>query len=481
MKYVIGLDLGTTSISAVAIDLSGNTLAVVNHTHEAAISSPDDREAAQSTDRLLHGSQKSIREIVQLLECSPCAIGLTGQMHGFVCCDVSGAAISDFITWQDKRVLAPADIANETWLSSLQKRLPENLHSRLGCQIRPGYALATLDMLNGSRQLSENLHHVSDVTDWIGNQLTNTPARIDPTFAASWGIYNLQQRSIDQEIIQTAGLNSKWFPALESNWKIRGTTSEQSGRNWHLPEGIPVLTGIGDHPAAVLATIENPESDLLMNVGTGGQIAWCTKNILPTEELEVRPFTDDYFLNVGAGTTGGEAWFWFADCVQQWFQEMGVVLSDSEVLERLNRLSQIPADNNKLEPIIWEPSFQGTRNDTRLRASISNIGRHNFNLSELSRGLLCGIVDSLNQFYENSENPLVDRKRLVISGNFFEHHGWLAQYLAKRYCIDVVTPAFQEQAAVGAAILAGREVFPNDEKWNQFPITYRMLAKSSQH
>ncbi len=98
MKYVIGLDLGTTSISAVAIDLSGNTLAVVNHTHEAAISSTDDREAAQSTDRLLHGSQKSIREIVQLLECSPGAIGLTGQMHGFVCCDVSGAAISDFIT-----------------------------------------------------------------------------------------------------------------------------------------------------------------------------------------------------------------------------------------------------------------------------------------------------------------------------------------------------------------------------------------------
>ncbi|HBN78369.1 MAG TPA: hypothetical protein DD473_21670 [Planctomycetaceae bacterium] len=481
MKYVIGLDLGTTSISAVAIEQSGKTLAAVNHAHEAAITSEDDRVAVQSTDLMLQVSQKLIREIVQFVYCSPSAIGLTGQMHGFVCCDASGFAISDFITWQDKRVLASSDIEDETWLSSLQKRLPENLQSRLGCQIRPGYALATLDMLNRSGQLQEKLHHISDITDWIGSQLTSTPARIDPTFAASWGVYNLQQKSIYQDVIRAAGLKPKWFPLLESNWKIRGTTTTQIAREWNLAAGVPVLNGIGDHPAAVRATIQNPENDLLMNVGTGGQIAWCTKDIQPTDEIEVRPFSENLLLNVGAGSTGGEAWFWFAESVQQWFQEMGVELSYTEVLERLNRLSQVPADLNNIEPVYWEPFFQGTRNETSRRASISNIGRHNFNLSEMARGLLSGIVDSLYRVYQNSKNPITDLKRLIVSGNYFEHHEWLAQYLANRYRIDVVTPDFKEQSAVGAAMLAGREVFRNEDLWNHFPISYRTLAKSSHH
>ena len=83
MSTLIGLDIGTTSISAVAVEAStGALLRAVTVPNDSALPSPDGVSRLQDPARIA----KSALELKEALtaEFSPvAAIGVTGQAHDF--------------------------------------------------------------------------------------------------------------------------------------------------------------------------------------------------------------------------------------------------------------------------------------------------------------------------------------------------------------------------------------------------------------
>lgn len=99
----IGLDIGTTTISAVVFDDDKIEL-VKSRTvdNEFFISSGKEWEKLQDADGIVRKTREVLDELLEEFGDVE-AIGLTGQMHGIVYTDENGDAVSSLFTWQDGR------------------------------------------------------------------------------------------------------------------------------------------------------------------------------------------------------------------------------------------------------------------------------------------------------------------------------------------------------------------------------------------
>ena len=98
---VMGIDIGTTSISIVLLDSeTGELIAreTLNHKSFLAGETPEDK--IQDPERILRLTQEKAKELIRA-HGTPAGIGLTGQMHGMLYVDETGKAVSPLYTWQD--------------------------------------------------------------------------------------------------------------------------------------------------------------------------------------------------------------------------------------------------------------------------------------------------------------------------------------------------------------------------------------------
>jgi len=473
MNCLLGLDFGTTSISAVAISPDGDLLGVHSQKHDAFLPHEDPLAKIQSLDRLTVVAKECLRTVLNESNAEPIALGLTGQMHGFICLDAAGQPVSELVTWLDFRSISLKSDFNEPWGEELKRRLPEEVKHRLGCDLHPGYALLNAYAFHKSGLLPAETASIIDITGYFRRVLTSEPTIIDPTFAASWGIYNVRDGQIDEEIIAISGLDPSLFPVCSDDRSAAQHVTAEAAKAWSLPEGLPVYLGIGDNQAAAHAAIENPETDRLINIGTGGQVCWATREFLPSKSIEVRPFLDGYSLNVGAGVSGGRDWQTYVRSVHGWLRDLGFEMEEDELLQRLKELATEWAEPGRRGGSLnFEPVFSGTRSDRRRRGLLSNLNDLNFNLREMSYAAVVGVLNCVCEPFDEDSQAQLDRKRIVLAGNFFEHFPWLYRNVASQYRCTVVTPIHPEQAAVGAAMLAGSGLNPQ----SSIPRRFKTLS-----
>ena len=102
MSRVIGIDLGTTTLSAVVLD--EKTRAVIHsETHRGAgfLAAKESWARLQDADALAALGIAVYERLSQTYPLS--AVALTGQMHGVVPVDENGLAAGPLYTWQDGR------------------------------------------------------------------------------------------------------------------------------------------------------------------------------------------------------------------------------------------------------------------------------------------------------------------------------------------------------------------------------------------
>ena len=131
--YTIGLDIGTTTLSAVALNArTGEVAATLNQPNRAALDTGEPFARAQDADKIVAQLTAMADELRRACG-SVAAIGLTGQMHGMLYVDAEGRALSPLYTWQDGRGEQP--FAGGTYASELS-------HST-GCPMATGFGLTT--------------------------------------------------------------------------------------------------------------------------------------------------------------------------------------------------------------------------------------------------------------------------------------------------------------------------------------------------
>ena len=100
---IYGLDIGTTSVGAVAIDETGRLVASATRPHAADVAGLGDGVDEQVPDKFLTAAQAALKDVGGTSD-SP--IGWTGQMHGVVGVDRNLEPVTRFVTWRDARRFA---------------------------------------------------------------------------------------------------------------------------------------------------------------------------------------------------------------------------------------------------------------------------------------------------------------------------------------------------------------------------------------
>jgi sugar (pentulose or hexulose) kinase len=221
-----------------------------------------------------------------------------------------------------------------------------------------------------------------------------------------------------------------------------------------LPAGLPVFGGIGDNQASFLGSVADRDESLLVNVGTGGQVAMYTERYTFDPLLETRPFPRGGYLLVSAGLSGGAAYA----VLERFYRDLGTQLfgitSQTALYTTMNRLAgsaQPGADGLRCEPF-----FSGTRLRPEIRASWTGVSAENFTPRNMIRALLEGISRALRSGRDlmapHRSRPCT---RLVGAGNGLRENPQLASMLAEEFSMPVVFPVHREEAAFGAALMAG--------------------------
>ena len=95
IPVVLGLDIGTSSLSLAVIDDKGNVLDTFNITNDAKT----ERRGVQDAENILTRTLALI-DVAERTYKNVRAVGIAGQMHGIVYLDSEGHAVSPLYTWQ---------------------------------------------------------------------------------------------------------------------------------------------------------------------------------------------------------------------------------------------------------------------------------------------------------------------------------------------------------------------------------------------
>lgn len=427
MSTLIGLDIGTTSISAVAVDAStGALLRAVTVPNDGVLPSPDSVSRMQDPARIAE-TALGLKESLTL-EFSPvAAIGVTGQMHGILYLNRAGRAVSPLYTWQDGRGNLP--YKDSTYAAYLSERT--------GYPMASGFGLVTHFINREQGLVPAEAVTFCTIQDYIAILLTRreTPL-LHASNAASFGCYDLAAQAFDCSAMEKAGLDGRFLPALTAETAVIG----QDG-------SVPVAAAIGDNQASVLGSLRE-SGDILVNIGTGSQVSAVVSAPASFPARAVRPYVEGKFLLAGSPLCGGRAYAllhrFFARCVERF------VGDGRDVYDVMNDMAAEQPENHIL---VVDPRFCGTRNDPALRGTVSNISEDNFTPEQLTRGVLWGMAAELHELYRQMPLPS-PAAGLVGSGNGIRKNPVLRRYLEEQFGLKLKLPAHREEAAFGAAIFA---------------------------
>ena len=114
MKYLIGLDVGTSGAKCIMIDETGKVVA--SSTQEYPLSTPRPGWAEQNPEDWWQGVVCGLRAILEKAKVNPgdiLGLSYSGQMHGLVALDENNEVIRPAILWCDQRTQQECDETTE--------------------------------------------------------------------------------------------------------------------------------------------------------------------------------------------------------------------------------------------------------------------------------------------------------------------------------------------------------------------------------
>jgi len=456
---LIGIDLGTTKSTCIVIDdASGQIVASAATPTKGRHKTPDHPGRSEwDAQAVVAGGIDCLKRISELLGdqvSKLTAIGITGQQHGTVIVDADLHPLSPFINWQDQRGNELSAGGDVTWVDVARARLEDETVRRNGCQLHTGFLGTTVFWLAKNDQLPAN-GLACFIPELFGAWLTGTRPVTEPTCAGGAGVFDVVDRCWSDDSIAALDLNRSLFPdVVEADTRL-GELTNSIANATGLPQGIPVYAAVGDHQASFVGSVADRHSTILLNVGTGAQVAVFTSKNDFAFPIELRPFPIAGNLLSNVGLPGGWQFQVFANFIQEIGEQLFDVRVEGPLYERLTGLAAAAAAG--ADGLICVPTFSGTRARPDQTGSLTGMTPQSLTLANLSRSVLEGMVQEFRKAWQQIAEVIgnEDRSSLVGAGNGLRENALLSQIVADDFGISPRVTAHREEAAFGAALIAG--------------------------
>ena len=439
MSYLLGIDVGTSGIKSVLIETSGTILDTA--LAEYSIDTPNPGWAEQDPQVWWQATVKTIRRVLAnsgIDRRDIAGIGFSGQMHGTVFLGRSNRVIRPAIIWADQRSARQCqEISAEIGRDHLAE-LTAN-------PIAPGFMAASLLWIKGHEpETFAALHKVMLPKDYIRFRLCGEIAT-EASDAAGTLLFDVAHRCWSRELIERLEIPAALMPGVYGSSDIIGRVQPTAAADTVLAAGTPVIAGGADQPVAALGNGVIKEGLVLATIGTGGQLFTSIHHPRYDPQLRTHTFChvlpDQYYI-MGAMLCAGLSLKWFRDNIG--FAPYEQLAAEAE---------QTPVG---AEGLLFLPYLVGERTphmDPCARGGFLGLTlRHR--RGHLVRAILEGVAFALRDSLEIFKELGIRSDRIIASGGGAKSLLW-RQIQADIFGNDVVTANIQEQAGVGAAMLAG--------------------------
>lgn len=426
----IGLDIGTTTVCGIVIDSAeGKVICSQTLSNDSAVAVSDSFERLQDVYRIFEICNQIVDGFIREYD-DISNIGVTGQMHGVLYIDSEGNPVSPLYSWQDKR-------GNQIYKEELT--YSEYMTRVTGYQMATGYGLTTHFYNWENDKIPKEAACFCTIPDFIAMRLAEKKRPvIHKSMAASLGLYSIEDGRFDQKAIEILKLDTRHLPLVadvEASYEVNS-------------RGIAVSMALGDNQASFLGSV-SPESNILVNIGTGSQISVFSQTYHKEVDIEYRPYIKDTYLMVGAPLCGGASYELLRDFyvkVLQLFQRE----VPKNMYEIMNRAAESVYDTRNR--VIVDTRFNGTRTNPSIRGSIEQLNPDNFTPELLTLAMLQGMCDELYQIYENVPKHDQGSKVIIGSGNGIRKNSVLQKIIEDTFGKELFIPIFGEEASCGAAL-----------------------------
>jgi xylulokinase len=424
VSALVGLDVGTSGVKALAISPAGEVLARAERDYPLSTPRPGWAEQDPEDWRRAAGDALAALGVEDVA-----GLGLTGQMHGLVALD------------DDERVLRPAILWNDQRTGAECREIEERLGlARLleltGNRALPGFTAPKLLWLRAHEpETYERIAYVLLPKDYVRLALTGERAT-DVADASGTLLFDVAGRRWSDEVLAALELPGEWLPpALESPAVSARTT-----------DGVAVAAGAGDQAAGAVGVGATRPGPVSVVLGTSG-VVFST-----LQELAIEP--------------EGRAHV-FCHAVPGAWHAMGVMLSAAGSLSWFRNTLAFgePYDRLLAEAESWPPGAEGLQFlpylagertphvDPEARAAFTGLSlRHERGalVRAVLEGVAYGLRDSLEILRTLGARLEVGR----ASGGGARGETWL-RIVASVLGLPLERTVVEEGAAYGAALLGG--------------------------
>ncbi len=269
MKYLLGYDIGSSSIKAALVNTeTGETAAVVQHPEtEMAMTAMQPGWAEQDPeiwwDCVCTATKKLLAKTnVQATDIQ--GIGISYQMHGLVVVDKNQQALRPSIIWCDSRAV---EIGNRAFDEiGHEKCLTHLLNS-------PGnFTAAKLKWVKDNEPaLFEKIDKFMLPGDYIAMRLTGE-AETTASGLSEGILWDFVENKVADYMLDYFGFDKKLIPSIAPTFSLQGEVSQAAANATGLRQGTPVAYRAGDQPNNALSLNVLQPGEVAATGGTSGVV-----------------------------------------------------------------------------------------------------------------------------------------------------------------------------------------------------------------
>ena len=448
MSYFLGVDIGTTSVKAIAFHSNGQVANSFSAAYKMFHPTADRSE--QDPDEILRGTIDGINKIVAA-QGPPLLISFSSAMHSLIAMDGNGKPLTACMIWADNRATAIAEALRATPMG-------EAFYHATGAPLHAMLPSCKIAWLRDHRpDIFQQTHAFIGIKEYILYHLLGEYL-VDTSIASATGLMNLRRLEWDHQVLSWLGITPAQLPQLVQPLHI--ATYRSHCKALMLPAGIPLVMGGSDGAMANLGTGAIHTDNMAISIGTSSAARRLVE--APSTDEHMRTFCyhvkGSQYVMGGASNNGA--------VVLQWLRES--VLESTHSYRELFTMAANIAPG--AEGLLFIPYILGERApiwDSKARGIF--FGVHiSHTTSHFARAVIEGIIGSVYSF---GQLLLADGlvRSLHVTGGFADSPLGL-QVLADTFNRPVLVSDSVEGSALGA-VMVGMEAMGMESE-----LAHRVLA-----
>ncbi len=435
MSYFLGVDIGTTSVKAIAFNQSGEL--VSRHSVSYEMQHPQANYSEQDPNEILDAVVISVNHVIKaLLPEIPVFVSFSAMMHSVIAVNEKGEPLTNCIIWADNRAATIALQLRNTVEG-------ERLYHNTGVPI---HAMSPLCKLLWLKEMEPaifmNAYKFIGIKEYIFFKFFNRFV-IDTGIASATGLLNI--------------FSLKWDPtAMELLELCETKLSEIVPGDYFLPYDLknkpyfpkiadqtPFVIGSSDGALANLGTGSVSSDSMSVTIGTSGAVRVLSDQPVTEKNMSIFCYhaSGEKYIIGGASNNGA--------IVMQWLKES--LLQTDESYEELFQLAESISLAN--DDLFFVPYILGERApvwNSDARGVFFGLSIHH-KKAHFVRAIVEGITYNLYSIGKlvMKTMPIT---QIYAAGGFAQNAFWL-QLLADVFNCKVLVSGSPESSALGAVMV----------------------------